>query len=417
MNDFEKYKNASLYFNLTYRGYELRNVLSLHLWNFANNKFPFKIKHFAKLFLAYSLKDIKFEPDNQIILSTFGTYPRNDHKRIYDNVLSQLGNCVSKNVLINPSRCFHLSIKSISYVLQKGIPAVSKIQGISIQGKIGLLLELIFWCNTIEVLCNKIFPGVQKYLCFLCTYGIENLLTQHFKLAGIPTYSLTHGSHHIIHKNPEPGMLVYDNIDADHILMWGEYSINEFSSYGINKNKLHLAGYPKPFNLIKFKKLPSLKRCIVLLSQHYFYEQNMRLLNLLSNFTNEYDFTIKPHPSTVDYYVKFANKHGMRIIPSNETIEECLSQDKYDWAIAVNTNAYYDALMNGVFCLRYGENTFDDMPGCDDVFENVEMLKNLLTNMQHLSVENYQNEVNNILKYVLGIGINNYREIILGADS
>ena len=415
MNDFEKYKIIKEQYDIEYNGYKLNRILALCLWSFANNHLRFRYKIIAKIFLTYDYNTLLYCPSKHQILSTFGTYNRQDHLETYENVISMLGPSVSKNVLVKPKLTLGFSLKSILFSFKRWKSRVWQLDNYSKKTKFALLIETIFWCNNINSLRNKDFIGVKKYLSFCDVLDLENLLTQHFKRLGIPTYSMTHGCHHISHISPEPGMIDYENLETDNLLMWGEYSINEYASWGIDKNRLLLAGYPKLNRIVNYKKKGKTRRCIVLLSQHYFYKQNMQLLNIISSFSDEFEFTIKPHPASVEYYLNYVNEHGMKMIPSNETIENCLTQEKYDWAIAVNTNAYYEALMRGVICLRYNDGSFDLMPGCNDIFENLDQFKMKIVERLNLPQEKYQKEINDVLKYTLGVGINNYYDLVVNS--
>ncbi|UPS45260.1 hypothetical protein M1D30_03560 [Prevotella sp. E15-22] len=415
MNDFEKYKIIKEQYDIEYNGYKLNRILALVLWSFANDHMRFRYRAIAKLFLSYNFNNLFYNSSAHQILSTFGTYNRKDHLETYENVLSMLGPFVSKNILINPKLRFCFSIRSFLFSFKNWKSRVWQLNNYTKKSKIALLIETVFWCNNINSLSRKDFVGVNKYLSFCDALDLENLLTQHFKRLGVPTYSMTHGCHHISHKSPEPGMIDYENLETDNLLMWGKYSINEYVSWGIDTKKLLLAGYPKSNKLVNYRKKEETKRCIVFLSQHYFFNQNMQLLNIISKFTDKFEFTIKPHPAAVEYYFKFINENGMKMIPSNETIENCLTQEKYDWAIAVNTNAYYEALMRGVICLRYNDGSFDLMPGCDDVFENPDQFEMKIIERFGLSQEEYQKEINDVLEYTMGVGINNYRKIIVGS--
>lgn len=411
MNDFEKYQLAKSQFDIQYRGYALNRVLALQLWQYANNNHPFKLRQVAKIIRAYNFEDLFFEATKHKILSTFGRYNRKDHLTTYNNVISMLGSEVSANIMITPRRCFHINFKILYFVLHKCLPVIN----VNNMGSMfALMMEMIFWCNTIDKLIKKDFSGVEKYLCFCDSLDLENLLTQHFKMHGVQTFSLSHGTYHIIHKTPEPGIIAYENLETEHLLLWGQYSVDEFISWGINKNRLYCAGYPKLNKMIYVKPLIRKNRCIVLLSQHYFFELNMKLLKMLSCYTDKIDFTVKPHPASVEYYKEFAYNNGMNIVNSNETIQMCLDQDKFDWCISVNTGAYFDALMRGVRCLRYSDGSFDMQPGCDDVFENREQFEVKYNKILNMPMDLYQKEVKNALRYAFGIGINNYRAIILG---
>jgi hypothetical protein len=163
------------------------------------------------------------------------------------------------------------------------------------------------------------------------------------------------------------------------------------------------------------KPMNPFKRCMVLLAGGM-RNTNIQLLKILSLHLSEYSFCLKPHPSSdADYafYQQYALQNGFGIISKRLAINECLNNMEYDFAIAVCTTTYYEALMRGIPCLRFYDGSFDLMTGYDDVFATDSEFQNKIIEIQGKTIDRYQNEINSILKYAVGIGIDNYKDILL----
>jgi hypothetical protein len=103
----------------------------------------------------------------------------------------------------------------------------------------------------------------------------------------------------------------------------------------------------------------------------------------------------------------------MSIVDKSVTISECLNQENIEWAVSVNTTAYYEALMRGIPCLRFEDESFQLPFGWSDIFSNMDDLITKINILKEMDDVKYQKEIDAVLKYVMGIGIDNYREIIL----
>jgi len=412
MNDFDRYKSLKEKFNFVYDGICLNRVLALSLWAVANGKYAFSWKRIVLAFLAIDVKQLEFDPQKHMILSTFGRYARKDHLELYNAVLDKLDGKASYNKTLT----FGCKLSIHPVVIYKVVKFVFfnlHDTSLSLWDKCKLIIECIHYCNIIEELKHMDFTGVQKYLCQCSVLDLENLLTQFFKLRNIPTYSLQEGVYFIFKKNPPLDSVQYENFETDNLLCWGQFSIDEDVSYGISPRKLRLAGYPKKVELHTMKKDNPYKKCMVLIARDLFQTANTGLLEILSKVSDNYSFEIKLHPSCdFSYYSEYARAHHMHIIPKDKTIAECLNNVEYDFSIAINTTAYYEALMRGLPCLRFYDGTFDLMSGCKDVFETLEGFLECLDGIRSIAEDEYQKEIDDVLKYAIGVGIDNYQKIL-----
>ena len=413
MDDFGKYKLLKSQFDLIYKGISLNRVLAMDIWYIVNKQYKFSWKHYFLFLFALDVRKINFDSTTQKVLSTFGRYGgRKDHFELYNAVIKKIGNSVSFNNTLEWPTLFAFHPILVIRLFFQGYKKL-KPSSLTMKERCQLIIMALHYCNTLIELDKMSFVGVQKYLCQCSVLGLENLLTQFFKLRNIPTYSLQEGIYFVFKKNPPLDSIQYENFETDNLLCWGQFSVDEDASYGIPTQRLRVAGYPKKVKLYPMKEVNPYKKCMVLLARDSFRDTNSQLLNILLKYSDDYDFCIKLHPSCdFEFYSSFASQHGMTIIPKDKTINDCLDNKLFDFAIAVNTTAYYEALMRGLPCLRFCDDTFDLMAGCKDVFGKDEMFCEIMETLRMQPLSAYQEEVNHVLKYAIGIGIDNYKKII-----
>jgi hypothetical protein len=410
MTNFEKYKRLKNILNIEYKGIYLNRVLSVSIWNMANDKkISFSWKTSFKIFFSIDVRKLVYNPLENDILSTF-SMKRKDHLELYKAVLQKLENRASFNNTIefgwrfsfNPISMIRI-IKSVFYCLRN--------EKFSFYEKWKMATYFRHFANTIDELDKIDFSSVKKYLSMISMYGFDNLLTQYMKKMEIKTYSLQEGAYSIYTINPPIDSICYENLETDCLLSWGQYSIDEFQKYGISNERLILAGYPKIVHQKSMKVHNKFRKGMILLARDSFRSTNILLLNILLKRTNQYLFHVKLHPSSdYDFYKKYT-ANAVQIISQEKTINDCLNDD-YDFSIAVNTTTYYEALLRGIPCLRFSDNTFDLMYGGDDVFYNDEQFDFEINKIMNKPISKYQNEINSILKHVLGLGIDMYQKIL-----
>lgn len=415
MNNFEKYKLLKEKFDFVHKGVHLNRVLALPIWFLANKHDVkwFSWKFNAYIFLAINVRKIRFDPKHQSILSTFGKYKRKDHLQLYESVLKRLGSVAAYNntltwgykLSVHP----WLALKVLIYVF-----SLKNVQ-LSFADRWKLSLYCLFYCNTIEELEKVNLAGVKKYLSMCHVLDLENLLTQYMKLRNIPTFSLQEGVYFIFKTNPPLDSISYENFETDNLLCWGQFSVDEYISYGISPERLKMAGYPKEVMMSPMKNNNSLKKCMVLVARDAYRKSNMGLLDILTYYSSEYKFCLKLHPScNYEFYSEYALSHNICIISREKTVNECLNNLEYDFAIAVNTTAYYEALMRGIPCIRYCDGSFDLSAGYSDVFSNKEGFVNCVNTIASLPNEEYQKSIDEVLKFAIGVGIDDYRKVLCG---
>ena len=380
----------------------------------ASNKYSLW-KSFARMFGKLDVSQLK-QFDSVDILVIKGRYNRKDYSELLSDILSRLG---MGNSYVDAEK-WHtkISIHPLTVFCTYKFVFLKKDVKLKFREKCLLANEMVYYCNTIDSITKIDFKNVTKFLCVIDTLEVENLLTQYFKNKGVKTFSLMEGAYFLFKDNPPFDIIQYENLTTDCKLSWGNYSRDELIRFGINPERLKVAGYPKNVKLYKLKPQNQYKKCMLLLARDSFRESNMCLLEILKNYTLDQEIWLKLHPGCdKSHYQDYADTHNMRIIPPEKTVNECLNQNDFDYAISVNTSAYYEALMRGLPCLRLYDGRFNLMCGLQDSFGNVEEYEDVYSRICNLHSEKYQKEIDDMLKYAVGIGIDNYREIILGKDS
>lgn len=413
MENYQKYLDLKSKFKYVYRGIRMDGVMSFMIWDYATtpNIKGLGLKSSKKAFLAYRMADVAFDKNKNTILTLFGEYDRKDHLELYKNVLDKLEGKASHNEVlkIDKKLSFHptMLIELFRYI-QKNLSDT-----LPFKTRWKLFVNTAFYCNSLHEIEKIKLDGIKKYISQCSVFSIEHMMTQYMQIHHIPTYTLVEGVYYIFKKNIPFDFIQYENFITDHQLTWGQYSIDEFSSYGISKDRMVVAGYPKNVSLSTLKENNNYKKCMILLARRPMHQSNLRLLDILSEFTAEYQFCIKMHPNSDHaFYTKYAKEHTMDIIADELTVNDCLNKEAFDFAIAVNTTAYYEAYMRGLPCLRYLDEFFSLSKGCNDIFQTKEEFRALMEKIKNTSIQDYQKEVDNVLTNVMGIGIDNYKKIL-----
>lgn len=412
MNTYEKYKTLKSLYDYVYFGIHLNKVTAITLWNLAGAVEQSIWRSFIRLFCLLDVSQLK-QFNEKVFFVMKGRYNRKDHTELLKSVLQRIGYSdeFADAEKWHSKFCFHPFVIFRVYFFIFSV----KRSNLTLLEKCVLANDFVYYCNTIKVLNNNKFQNLKKFLCLLDTLEIENLLTQFFKLKGVQTYSLSEGVYFAFKENIPFDVIGYENLTADCKICWGEYSKNELLSIGIPSDKIVVGGYPKDVIQKKLKHNNTFQKCMVLLARDAFRESNMCLLDILSDCSNEQKIFLKLHPRCdLNFYQKYANDHNMEIIAFSKTINECLDQNAFDYAIAVNTTAYYEALMRGIPCFRLDDGRFNLMHGMKDTFGTVEEFNDVYYKYKNRNIDEHQEEIDNVLKYTLGFGIDNYCEIING---
>ncbi|WP_304961717.1 hypothetical protein [uncultured Duncaniella sp.] len=416
MTNKERYRLLHSKLTATHRGIVLNKVLCANLmWKAGGNTDPFgTVRSIAKLLFTFDVTELK-TTELKPVLTVFGFYPlRNDHRELMSTVASRLG---EGNTYIDTSRWSDRKIKFSPRNILKGLRTGlcgMKGCGLSLKDRLILSSQVTFYCNTIDELLKVDLSNIRKFLCLANTLNLENILTQHLRNLGAKTYSLIEGTYFVQGGDIPINDIPFENLTSHIQLCWGQYSKDEFIKYGYEEGRMEVAGYPKNVECRPMKADNPMRRGVVLLSQYIMDKQNRDLIRMLGRFSDRQEFHLKLHPSLdYDEYSRLASENGMRIIPKSTTVNECIDNTAFDFAIAINSTTYYEALMRGVPCLRYYDGNYTPLAGYDDEFSTPEQYSGLILRIKDLPLADYQTGIDKALRYAVGLGIDEYHRIML----
>jgi hypothetical protein len=255
----------------------------------------------------------------------------------------------------------------------------------------------------------------KKYIPFNSAFDLETLLTQFFAKKGAETYHISHGLSYVKYNN----LISFDsingeNITAENVLVWGETSKSDLV---INHDRdvaaITVAGNPKyPFKRINVGN--AFKKGIIFLGAAIYDMKNAALLKLASRLAanNDIKFEAKAHPnSDMALLAEAAASANIQLLPKDRTILETLRSGNYDFAIAYNTTAYYEAMYYNMVCFRYMVDENGEFSGLNDKFYDERSFANQLIYFKEKDIHTLNKDIEHVLEANLGMGINKYQTI------
>lgn len=407
---YQLYTIAKKKFHFNYRGINVEDVLAIDLWQWS-----------AEIFLPYSLHrftssmDMSFLKGKHSDHIAFFDINREDHRKTYYNILNKISD-VYENIDVSSSMKdkHRFSIKNIliaSFFLPK-----TRIFTKIFSYRLRICSRVCYILNTIDDLYAARPANIKKLLSFSPIHTFDNLLCQYYKNTGTITFGLSHGTPFLYSKNIPIDCLNYENLNTDYCLVWGQMTKDEYVKFGIPESSVLVAGYPKQITRRSIRPHNPMKKCLVLLSRVAYDDSNRSLLDLLKKHSSQLDFHLKLHPScNFDEYLSIAHTNGYTLIDRSTLLSSCMDNGSFDFAIAVNTSAYYEILAAGIPCLRFYDDVYDLSFGdSHDVFSSeheFEIAYRWLID----SIKNniYQTSINRTINYALTPGIDNYRHFLI----
>jgi hypothetical protein len=401
---FEKYKIIKANLTFDYKGYPLQNVLAVDIIALVYKKNKFNFRCLVNLF---SSRNIAFSKNEKSLFS-IGNYNRAD----YYELLSYVRNNTTSELLdlSKVNKCKNINLKNIllaSYIV------FAKGQGLSFFDKISLISTMVYSLNVIDFLETQESGDITFFCSFCSNLNDEAILDYYFQKRNVTTYTLQHGLWFIFDV-PPIDVIAYENLIADRLLCWGQYTKDQFINYGIDETRLQVSGYPKPTNALTVRKrIHKKNRILVLFARSLFDKNNLALIELLASSDLDADFEFKLHPSLAESkYKVLADKNNFSMSPAG-TIKSLLATERYDCSISYNSTAYYDSYINNCISLRYKDADADNaIDILDDGFNSSkELLEKLALVQQGQEQQSIWDEVASRLNYILGYGVNEYARI------
>ncbi|GLY61604.1 hypothetical protein Pcaca05_24610 [Pectobacterium carotovorum subsp. carotovorum] len=406
---FQKYLDYKEKINFNYKGYPVEKILSVDIASIAFGIKKFRLKGLFGFF--FSRKIVFPEIGKNDVLYSMGDYKRKDYYALLDYVREQTpGHLVDLNdngriVTINVINI----LKALVHIFSEG-------QGIALKDKLMLVVSYTYIMNYIDEIerNESALPGA--YVSFCSSHINEAVIDIFFQKRSIPTYTLQHGLYFLF-KDKTIDAICYENIIANKLLCWGEYTREQFVEYGVSAEKLIVAGYPGTFESLKKREVKEKFTILLLLSRYMFHENNIHILNIVSSvkkLNKNINIDVKMHPSLKesDYHRVF-EEHGFSLCKEG-TIKSLLKNGEYDMTISYNSTAYYDSYMSNCVSLRYLDKDSDgSIDVLDDGFDSVTSLSEKIAIFsQDMKTDLFWRQVEERLAFICGFNINKYNEEI-----
>lgn len=368
MKNFRLYKKIKNKFQfLKYNDYPLDRVLGSYI---ALNVYGGGWKYLFKVFFSNVSINIK----NDKVLITYSTersdykdlmkgyFPDSNYQSLVDDNRVSIYSIILKNmfsVIHSIFLCFLYLVKNRALFKFN----VKEFLLISFSIRVINYLE----CKNIE--CDK-------YIAFNSSYKLESFLSFYFKKRGIPTYTLQHGMYFDYPENNIPKDVInYENICADNIFCWGEFSLKVINKFKPRETKVILVGNPLVQPARKDKCANS-DKVYVLLPRALYLKEAIKLLSILPD---KFGYIIRPHPSMKNDVISFIRDKKNMEIDTYTSAYKLLQSVSFKAVIAFNSTMVFLAIHENQRVFYYadnseinleGFNTFDSEENLIDLFEH-----------------------------------------------
>lgn len=403
--------------NFVYKGVQYNKVLAVDIARFAFNQDKPKsiIQIVFNLFFSLDVRPLIkiFDTNDKLIVYSID---REDYKFQVEQVKSCISSAESillsnlkKKTAVKPLR-----IISVFFFVYKRLQKEENLSAIF------FLTSRIIYYRSIhdQLLSNyKVKPDRNlKFIAFNSAYIDENLLSQFFRLNNCSTFTLSHGFF-VEYKHFIPlEIITGENIESDKILVWGAESSKDLQeNFKFPKERIFVAGNSKyPSKKLDIKQ--TFTKGLVLLGRLVYEESNLEIVNIIKEFIKEEPniiFNLKLHPSlNNEFYIDLCRGTNVNVIEGNKSLVETFKEQDYDFSIVNNSTAYYEAMYYDMICLRYLPSENEKFKGLKDKFSDSVSLKECIEIFKKIDNVKLNNEVEALLVSTLGMGINNYKEIL-----
>ncbi|MFA0087029.1 hypothetical protein [Vibrio sp. 10N.261.51.F12] len=324
-NRYKELKNKLFFFD--YKDYPLDLVLGSYL---ARMVWQPSIRLFVSYFL-FNVKDFPNLNSGDTIL-TYST-KRNDYyelmSRFFPNIIPQYvriestGNGKVNNLFESIRATFRAT------VFLRNVKC-------KINDKIILVLGVSLAFKVIDEIEKKDIK-CKRYIAFNSSYLIESFLSYYFRKRKIQTYSLQHGIYFDYINEKPIDVINYENVCANEIIMWGEYSKREVENIIPSSSRCKVYGYPVediPERMVS-------KAILVLLPRKIYLKECVELIEYLKKFDEEY--IVRSHPSIISNMQEMELYKNNISIDNNSSLKETLLKYRYRAVIGFNSTALFEA--------------------------------------------------------------------------
>jgi hypothetical protein len=414
---FQCYQEIKNSFGFHYQGIDLGKVLASDLFGLIVFDSTAKLRDYyfwpflrldvSKFIIAFKLKDVVF--------STLYN-SRKDHKELLEKIQGSTSNSCS--VEITPHKKKFLISPKVFLLNYYKVFKNKKLSILGFKNRLMIFSRAIYYCHQIEELNNR-FRGInlsqKKYIPFISSVGIEALLTLFFNQKGVETFHIFHGIFGRYKHRIANDIINGENICAKKILAFSEsIKLDLIRDFNLNSERIFIAGNPKyPCKNINVNT--RFRKCIVLNGFGFYDNDFIHLIKLLNKVSIEtgMQFDIKPHPNSdilLNHVVKECK--SINFLSKTRTLSEIFETTEYDFAITFNTVTYYECMYYNLISFRYNTNENIDFIGLSDKFSNYQDLFKTIDYFKSINIDKINIMITQLLREVLGMGINNYDNII-----
>jgi len=399
---FKRYKIIKSKLVYNYKEYPMHNILSLEIISLVYAKKKLNVKDFAYLVLT---RKINIDNSKKILFS-IGGYKRDDYYELLNYVRKDIDSSLVDLSKIKSS--FKISLKNIGisfkHIFFNDID-------LSFKNKLSLAITMTYILNIIDDLENNRVDNIQKFCSFCSNLNYEGILDYYFQKNSIQTYTLQHGLWFIYDSYPID-LVAYENLISQNLLCWGDYTKQEFKKFGVSQEKIKVAGYPRNIHPLVVKKVKKLK-ILVLFARVQYHKNNLDIVEILKKLklTLNIEVEFKLHPSLDKKIYEDIAYNNNFTMADNKTIKELMKDSNYTFSIVYNSTAYYDSYLYNCISLQYKDIDADN--SIDIWNDSFKTLKELQEKIEFFTIknteQNFWDETEEKLKYILGYGTNNYK--------
>ncbi len=413
--DYKRYKDIKAEFDIHHNGYNLQSLIAHDIARFAFLKKLPKIKSVFRWFVI---------PSHNYFATFF------KHKYLTSNVYPQRKDYCSLFGLIRKE--LGISNKTIDYIYGKQIRFVLSFKNIfkSIKEAYNAkeylnFIEILFFAACLTYYKNildsfeKRLVSVTKTEYFFASNSSstpDSILCLYFNKLGVKTYSFQHGAYSSFQSFVPMDIINIENMTSEKMLCWGQSTVDLMVDLGYDLNSLEITGNPRYKNIKLHSVKQSFKTGIVFLGRFIYDEENVKLLELLSDLQSKIEglkISVKPHPTlNEDKYKKLLIALNLELIDKDKLLTELINSGKYDFAVSYNSTAYYEPLTRGIPCFRFSLNENENIFGMDDKFISASELEQQISQFKKMKSEDLLNKMKSVLQYVFNIDNVDYIKLI-----
>ena len=365
------------------------------------------LKRFFRIFFIHDLSELTI---NKGMLYTASNNGRAD----YTDIISSVEKKISCNHVDLSHDSLKLSFRFVTSVkVYLGILRIVKKANLnSIMKRVDLFCYIVYLYRSILTLTNGI--KVNKYLAFMPNYGLEYLISLKLKEdnPSCNVYMLQHANFIYSPMLSVFDRSIYDLFNSEYMLCWGKNTIDSLKVV-IDKDKLLLAGYPIGGNTHLVKdiqfNIETSNKVLILLAGIRYINGNIELLKEMLLLDNDFSYYVKLHPSDNEGNYTSINNISRVSFISKMTLSKAIDRINPSFCISVNTTAFYDSFINGVYCFNYkclNSHVYPNVCSHDTIIsgtvnDKFRALKNKKIIVRKKDIENK-----------IGLNVDNYRNIL-----